>query len=246
MSATARATPTTSPPRCAPRAAFRTPRWSATRRRAVKWMRAQPGLNGKVGLFGSCSGGRHAYHLCLQQEGCRRLRRPVGWPRRDGQGGAQRQDADVADRAHQEPLLPAARHLRQRGSRAEPRAGEPARGRAQEARQGLRVLPLRRRRPRHLLLPPAACIGWSRRSTAGTRCSPSSASIWRSRRRTMCTSIVEIAAAEGMAKREDEWFPLTHAVVAYDHARHAAARGRHHPRLRQQRPAAGCAGRRSS
>jgi hypothetical protein len=37
----------------------------------------------------------------------------------------------------------------------------------------------------------------------------------------MCTSIVEIAAAEGMAKREDEWFPLTHAVVAYDHARHA-------------------------
>jgi hypothetical protein len=37
----------------------------------------------------------------------------------------------------------------------------------------------------------------------------------------MCTSIVEIATAEGMAKREDEWFPLTHTVVAYDHARHA-------------------------
>jgi hypothetical protein len=37
----------------------------------------------------------------------------------------------------------------------------------------------------------------------------------------MCTSIVEIAGVEGMAKREDEWFPLTHAVVAYDHARHA-------------------------
>src|SRR5215470_11425814 len=37
----------------------------------------------------------------------------------------------------------------------------------------------------------------------------------------MCTSIVEIAHAEGMAKREDEWFPLTHSVVAYDHARHA-------------------------
>jgi hypothetical protein len=37
----------------------------------------------------------------------------------------------------------------------------------------------------------------------------------------MCTSIVEIAAAEGMAKREEAWFPLTHAVVAYDHARHA-------------------------
>ena len=37
----------------------------------------------------------------------------------------------------------------------------------------------------------------------------------------MCTSIVEIVHAEGMAKRGDEWFPLTQAVVAYDHARHA-------------------------
>jgi hypothetical protein len=37
----------------------------------------------------------------------------------------------------------------------------------------------------------------------------------------MCTSIVEIVAAEGMGKRGDRWFPLTQAVVAYDHARHA-------------------------
>jgi hypothetical protein len=37
----------------------------------------------------------------------------------------------------------------------------------------------------------------------------------------MCTSIIEVVGAEGMAKREDEWFPLSHAVVAYDHARHA-------------------------
>lgn len=37
----------------------------------------------------------------------------------------------------------------------------------------------------------------------------------------MCTSIVEIVPAEGMAKRGDEWFPLAQAVVAYDHARHA-------------------------
>ena len=38
----------------------------------------------------------------------------------------------------------------------------------------------------------------------------------------MCTSIVEIATASGMAKGDkDEWFPLTHSVVAYDHARHA-------------------------
>jgi Family of unknown function (DUF6295) len=37
----------------------------------------------------------------------------------------------------------------------------------------------------------------------------------------MCTSIVEIAPASGMAKSVDDWFPLTHSVVSYDHARHA-------------------------
>ena len=37
----------------------------------------------------------------------------------------------------------------------------------------------------------------------------------------MCTSIVEIAQAEGMAKADGVWFPVTHSVVAYDHARHA-------------------------
>jgi hypothetical protein len=37
----------------------------------------------------------------------------------------------------------------------------------------------------------------------------------------MCTSIIENARVEGMAKRGDEWFPLSQAVVAYDHARHA-------------------------
>jgi hypothetical protein len=37
----------------------------------------------------------------------------------------------------------------------------------------------------------------------------------------MCTSIIEIVLAEGMAKRGDQWFQLSHSVVAYDHARHA-------------------------
>ena len=56
----------------------------------------------------------------------------------------------------------------------------------------------------------------------------------------MCTSIVEFARAEGMAKRGNEWFPLAQAVVAYDHARHAplgncsdasVSRPRRRPRL---------------
>src|ERR1700759_5237305 len=67
----------------------------------------------------------------------------------------------------------------------------------------------------------ARFTGWSRRWTGGARCSPSSASISRSRGAVMCTSIIEIARAEGMAKRGDSWFPLSQAVVAYDHARHA-------------------------
>ncbi len=37
----------------------------------------------------------------------------------------------------------------------------------------------------------------------------------------MCTSIVEIVPAEGMAKADGEWFEVSHSVVAYDHARHA-------------------------
>lgn len=37
----------------------------------------------------------------------------------------------------------------------------------------------------------------------------------------MCTSIVEIIRAEGMAKGCEGWFSLTQAVIAYDHARHA-------------------------
>lgn len=37
----------------------------------------------------------------------------------------------------------------------------------------------------------------------------------------MCTSIVEIVAAEGAGKGEDGWFDLTHSVVSYDHPHHA-------------------------
>ena len=37
----------------------------------------------------------------------------------------------------------------------------------------------------------------------------------------MCTSIVEIVAAEGAGKGDDGWFKLTHSVVSYDHPHHA-------------------------
>ena len=35
---------------------------------AVKWMRGQPNHNGKVGIFGSCSGGRHAFIYACQRK----------------------------------------------------------------------------------------------------------------------------------------------------------------------------------
>jgi len=37
----------------------------------------------------------------------------------------------------------------------------------------------------------------------------------------MCTSIVEIVAAEGAGKGDSGWFALTHSVVSYDHPHHA-------------------------
>src|SRR5438876_2903737 len=73
-------------------------------------------------------------HLCLPEEGRRCLRRTLGRPRGDGQGGAQCQNARRAGRDDEGPELPAARHIRQRRPRAELRTGEPARGRAQEVR----------------------------------------------------------------------------------------------------------------
>ena len=37
----------------------------------------------------------------------------------------------------------------------------------------------------------------------------------------MCTSVVEIVPASGAGKSEEGWFPVTNAVVSYDHPHHA-------------------------
>ena len=37
----------------------------------------------------------------------------------------------------------------------------------------------------------------------------------------MCTSVVEIVRAEGAGRSEIGWFPVTSAVVSYDHPHHA-------------------------
>ncbi len=37
----------------------------------------------------------------------------------------------------------------------------------------------------------------------------------------MCTSVVEVVRAEGAGKSGGGWFPVTSAVVSYDHPHHA-------------------------
>jgi hypothetical protein len=37
----------------------------------------------------------------------------------------------------------------------------------------------------------------------------------------MCTSVVEVVRAEGAGKGGEGWFPVTSAVVSYDHPHHA-------------------------
>ena len=150
---------------------------------AVKWMRAQPGLNGKVGLFGSCSGGRHAYHLCLHKKdvdacvdlwGGRvvmtkeelnaktptspiELTKDLSCPLLGIFGNEDRAPSPEQVNQHEAELKKHGKATSSIATTAPATASSTTTGR---------------------------CTGWSRRSTAGTRCSPSSASIWRSRRRT--------------------------------------------------------------
>src|SRR5208282_4144938 len=63
----ATATLTTSPPRCAG-GGIADSQMVGDTEAAVKWMRAQPNHDGKVGLFGSCSGGRHAFIYACQRK----------------------------------------------------------------------------------------------------------------------------------------------------------------------------------
>ena len=122
---------------------------------AVQWLRAQPWLNGKVGVFGTCSGGRQTFLYACQTNSIDAACELWG-----GRVVMSKEELNpkqpVAPIEYtQEPVLPAARSVRQRGPRADPGAGRPARGRAEEVRQELRVPPLRRRRARLLLLRPA-------------------------------------------------------------------------------------------
>ena len=110
---------------------------------AMAYLRAQPNSNGKVGVMGFCSGGRHAYLI-----GCRV---PDIDALVDCWGGNVVVDDPKALNAKrpvapidltEKITAPAARPVRQRRREPQRRPGQPHRGRAQEARQELRVPPL--------------------------------------------------------------------------------------------------------
>ena len=169
----------TSRPRCGPQGGVRDDSVVADCAAALRWLKALPTSNGKVGIIGSCSGGRHAVLAASRVPGFDAVVGPLGRRRRHGRRTALSEARPVAPIDYtDEPDSAAARPVRQRRPASDARAGQHPRGRAEEARQELRVPPLRRRRARLLLLPRAHVPAASRRWTAGGRSSPSSARTW--------------------------------------------------------------------
>jgi len=188
---------------------------------AVKWMRAQSDCNGKVGLIGSCSGGRHAFIYACQKKDIDAVVEQWG-------GGVVMAPEELNAK---KPVAPidmtkdlSAPLLGLFGNDDRAPSPEQVNQHEAELKKHGKTYEFHRydgaghgffywHRP--LYRPEQAMDGWNK--------------IWAFFRQIsrevgepdMCTSIIEIARAEGMAKRGDQWFPLSHTVVAYDHARHA-------------------------
>ena len=93
---------------------------------ATEQLRAVPKSNRKVGVWGTCSGGRHAFLFGCQTPGVGRGGRALG--RRSGytRRPAERDEPRRADRPDRRPPSATARHLRQRRSVSDSGAGQPA------------------------------------------------------------------------------------------------------------------------
>ena len=148
----------------------------------MAFLRALPNANGKIGVIGFCSGGRHSYLAACTLPG---IDAAV-----DCWGGRVIVD-DPKEFTPQRPVAPIDLTAKltcpllgifgNDDKNPDRRPGQPHRGGAQAPRQELRIPPLRRRRPRVLQVC-ARPIGRSRRSTAGERSSRSSTNIWPARR----------------------------------------------------------------
>ena len=129
---------------------------------AVKWMRAQPNRNGKVGLFGSCSGGRHAFIYACQKkdvDACAEL-----WGGRVVMGKEElNAKTPVAPIDMTKDLSCPIIGIFGNDDRApSPEQVNEHEAELKKHGKSARVPPLRRRRPRHLVLAPAALPAGSR------------------------------------------------------------------------------------
>ena len=128
---------------------------SATAKRRCSLVKALPYTNGKVGIIGTCSGGRHSVLVASSVQGFDAVVDCWG-------GRVVMAQEDLTPAMPVAPIdlteqlsCPILGLFGNDDQSPHAGAGEPARGGAEEARQDLRVPPLRRRGPRLLVLPQA-------------------------------------------------------------------------------------------
>jgi carboxymethylenebutenolidase len=185
---------------------------------ARDWLRSLPTANGRVGIMGSCSGGRHALLTASRSGGFDAVA--------DLWGGGVVAEPDTA--TPQRPVAPieytADLAARCSGCSATTTAG-PARPRSTPTRPSCAGTP--RRTSSTATTAPATgsstttgrFTGRRRRWTAGRSCSPSSATSCPSgKEQHMCTNISRTERVDGAAKGGAGWFPVSTASVGFDHA----------------------------
>ncbi len=104
---------------------------------ANKLLRSLPYVNGKVGVFGTCSGGRHGFLAACRSKNFDALVECWGGRVVMSKEDLTPEAAGGADRLHQRSALSDDRHFRQRRQIAVAGAGQSARGGVEEARQEL-------------------------------------------------------------------------------------------------------------
>jgi carboxymethylenebutenolidase len=162
---------------------------------AVGWMRAQPNHNGKVGLFGSCPGGRHAFIYASQRKDVDA--RAELWGGRAVMGKEElNPKTPVAPIDMTQDLCCPLLGLFGNEDRA-PSPEQVNQHEAELKKHGKRIPPLRRRRPRFLPLAPAALStragnGWLARRSSKLR----ARTAWRS-------------AVTNGSRYRPPWLPMT-------------------------------------
>ena len=188
---------------------------------ANKLLRSLPYVSGKVGVFGTCSGGRHGFLAACRLEELRRAGGMLGRPR-----GASKEELTpkqpVAPIDYTKDLsCPMIGIFGNDDKSPSPEQVNLHEAELEEARQELRVSSLRRRRPRLFLLRPSGLSPGTSGRRLEKSCSPSARKIssnrCNERSRDMCTMIAHQAKIEGRGKSGQDWFEVREANVSYDH-----------------------------